>query len=209
MAQLIRPNVKPEKWILKRQLQNVPLNKVISGSIAQKNDNSSAEDREQARVYVREYCQAQKMYAEAGFYRSKRRNVTTLVIETIVTLARWQQNIKKEAQAIETLAYRIASKVINSPEMGPEIPGLLDHINKELTAMLNWHLAVPKRLISDFRGHYHELFSRYLLPHALKPHERETGAELWINTEDLSFKFDFFDADIDKILCSVQNQLLS
>ncbi|HXW53230.1 MAG TPA: hypothetical protein VEL47_03895 [Myxococcota bacterium] len=209
MAQWIKPNLKPQKWLLEKQSHQIPPNRIIKSEDANRNGKALANEREEARAKIREYCEQKNMLANVGFARSQRHYVRRLVTETIVNLVKWQKNAKKEAQAIETLARGLAQKIVSSPDLGLDAASRLDRINRELAAMLNWHLTLPKEKVDLLLLRHAELFSHLLGLEVLQAHRRKTGAELWINIEDISFKFDFFDGDIDKILRSVQNQLPS
>lgn len=212
MAQLIRPNVKPQKWLLNRQYDRTLINELLSEKkclIAKRKLALLAHGRRLARSSVKDYCLSKDTYKNAGYCHSGRRFKANLVIKTIILIVEWQKNIKKEAHAIETLAQKIAANITNSQSPPKDLASRRDMIEVELDRLISWYITAPKNISHELNIHYQHLATRLKQDTMLKTHQDNHGAQLCINAFNSSLVFDFCDADIDKILNSVQNQLLS
>ena|SRR5579871_2238008 len=212
MAELIRTKLMPHKRLLQQQWKIIPYNRVISADALKANvDNLDllTKSIKGAQEQIRQYCQSKQTVASEGFARSFRRYVANIAVETIVAVLTWQRNARLEAQAIYALAQEIAANITNCKDLCDVEPKRLDQITAELKALVTWHIALPKQMLTKTIARHQSHIPGLDITFLLKAHDQESGAQLWINTQDQSFKLDFFDADIDKILCSVQNQLLA
>src|SRR5580704_15726352 len=117
MAQLIRPNYKPHKWLLRKKLQIILTNELIPASeLDQKNKELSYFDRwlHCSKSIINDFYQKKNSYIKFGKDRGARRYQSKVAIETIFNAAKWLINAKKEALSIRVLATKIVANITNS-----------------------------------------------------------------------------------------------
>lgn len=119
MAKLITMRRRPQKFILKRKLEGIRLNHVISHrEIDRKNAQLDAleEDIARTRTLVKDYCEQKEIMANKarahGFDRAKE----SLVAEILINCAQMIHINHHEAIAAENLARRIAGNITNRPD---------------------------------------------------------------------------------------------
>src|SRR5262245_59209779 len=123
MAYLIKPNLKPQKWLLLKHLNWQAINELISG------DNFAliqAKCSQFEALYVtikdeiRKFNIQKAKIINTGINQGIREYKINLIIEVILLLINWEAQLKKEAQLIAILANQIAANITNNSKLVKE-----------------------------------------------------------------------------------------
>jgi len=208
MATLIRPNSRPSKWLVKQQFDFLPANTLLRREFLLR-ANFSAEfitTRELVRQEIKSYCSVIEQNRKKGIERAIRRYKAELVIDTILTLISWKNTLYDEALSAELLSKKIATNILNNDNL-TETDSLTNMYN-EIRNLISCHVAIPHHMWHETNQALAQLpiSSDKLIN--IVTHQREKGAELWINAPDLPFMVDFHEEDIIKILAKVSRRAL-
>jgi hypothetical protein len=209
MAELIKIR-RPQKWLLKKRIEIIPRNRLIS----KKNYIMAHAEGAFLEKYmilvknmVKDYCVTKDLYVKSGLSRRMRRYRTELTIELILLLIRWRSNIKKEAHALDRLAKKIASNITNCSKLNDEIPSCIDAIEKTLMGFFTLQIVLPKGILERINLSHKKFLEFVGQSLTFSTHIQVNGAQIWVNTCEMSFPLDFDEADISKILKCVDISL--
>ena len=117
--------------------------------------------------------------------RGIRQYQAELVTETIQLLIAWQQTLKKEAQAIQSIAQKIADTITHRTAMLPKGDARLFMTTARLFDLVSWHIALPKPLLEKISARHITLLDSLGTKAYFRAHQQNTGARLWVSTKEL------------------------
>lgn len=206
MAYLLKLNFKPKKWQLNRLYKTINKDTIITHDQYEKLNNKLSQlknERKTVKKTIKNFYHLRDNYKTIACNRSIGNYKTRLAIEIILTIIQWKNNSAKERRAIEILAQSIAKNIMNVADLPSETCSSNSLLEEELKGFVTWHIAVSEALFLKITEQYGHLN----LP-LLKQDQPDQKAELMVALLNSSFSLDFSDADIDKILATVQNQIL-
>lgn len=205
MAELIKPNIAPQKWLIKYQLEKLPTNQLLSKEeylLATQIEEQFRLAEEIARAQLLDYDLLKTAYKNASFSHSMRRYQARLAIDTLVLLNVLDADIEKEARAIEDLAQKIAKNITNL-SYEELLTSRTGAIEKSLREIMSWQLSLPLGEVSAIRERYQKI-----LPNVrFTSNERDTWGHVEVRVNDKNFSWEFWACDIDMILRAVLKTL--
>lgn len=210
MAHLIKLNFKPKKWQLYNAHKQFPTNTIIDENQYKKINttlNNLINEKTAVREKIRLFHKLKDNYKSLSHAHSIRKYKIRLAIEAIITLISWQNNINKESHALVVLVKKIAQNIMSVNELPLEINADTSFLKESLQSFIRFHIALKAEALATVSRRYERLIAHFNLS-LVEIEKEDTKALLSVTILDSSFTLDFADADIDKILASVQNQLL-
>lgn len=147
MAKLIKLTTKPQKYLLKRLLSTVKVNRVLSSSVITETETQLIElDHEikRAKGMVKDFRRGKEALREKSIERGIDRSRIQLAIEVLVMVAEFSKNLKEESRAIEGLARKIMANITNSPYVDDSMNCVNEKIEAALRNTLALHIITPE-----------------------------------------------------------------